>query len=102
MQKQQTTDLASYRSIADYVPRFADFVMRCGWFRSWVGVVNDYDAKSGVVSIIFEGTPRLLFTMNESEMANSTYTVKLDDIRAGRKYSWHIQQVTDGEAIWYV
>jgi len=102
MPEQSNPSLASYRSLQDYNPRFADFVVRCGWFRTWVGVVNNFDPKTNVISIIFEGTPRLLFSMTEDEMRSSTYTVNLDSIRNSRKYSWHIQQVTDGQPVWYV
>jgi len=101
-QKIEPQGLASYRSLQDYTPRFADFVMRCGWFRSWVGVVNDFDAATGVVSIVMEGTPKLLFTMHEDEQVDSTFKVKLNTIKNSKRNSWSVQQIVDGQPVWFI
>ncbi len=97
-----TTNLASYKAISEYTPRFADFIIWSGLFRTWHGVVNAYDASEGVLSIIFETTPRMLFTQTEDEMRDNTYLIKLSDIRNRRKGMWYAQQVTNGQVIWYV
>ena len=94
--------LATYRALATWTPRFADFVIWAGWFRVWFGIVNDYDAKNNKVSIIFEGTPRLLFTMTEAEMKKNCYVFDIDSIHNNRRGSWYIQQTVDGNTIWHI
>jgi hypothetical protein len=94
--------LAVYKSIADYRPMYADFVIRSGWFRTWYGVVVDYDAEKGLVAIAFEGTPRLLVTMYPEEVLNSTYLIKLSDIKRMHNGHWYIMQFTGGSNVWYV
>jgi hypothetical protein len=100
--KVELPPLATFRALDTWVPRYADFVIWAGWFRIWFGIVNDFDAKNGKVSIIFEGTPRLLFTMTESEMKKSSYVFDLDHIRRNRRGRWYIQQCVDGNTIWYI
>lgn len=102
MSKMESPPLAKFKSIADYEPQFSDFVIRCTWFRSYFGVVNSFDKSEGVVSIILEGTPRLLFTLRADEMSNSELLFRLDDIRAQRKGSWSVCQQHHGQPIWYI
>ena len=102
MQKIELPPLAVYRALSTWTPRYADFVVWAGWFRIWFGLVNDYDAKSGKVSIIFEGTPRLLFTLTESEMKKNVYVFDMADIHANKRGRWYIQQSVDGSTIWYI
>ena len=94
--------LASYKSTAVYNPRYADFIIWSGWFRTWYGLVNNFDSQTGVISVIFEGTPRLLVTLTEDEMINTTVLVRLSDIRNRKRGSWSIQQTINGQSIWYV
>jgi len=94
--------LATYRALTTWTPRYSDFVVWAGWFRIWFGIVNNYDAKTGKVSIIFEGTPRLLFTLTEAEMKKNTFLFDLDDIRSSKRGRWYIQQTADGNTIWYI
>jgi hypothetical protein len=94
--------LATYKAIATWTPRYADFVVWSGWFRTWFGTINNYDVKSGKLSIIFEGTPRLLFTMNEAEMQKGVYIFDLNDIRNNKRGRWYIQQHVDGNTVWYI
>lgn len=102
MTKALTTALASYKSIQAYMPKFADFIVWKRWFRTQFGVVNNWDARTGVLSIIFENTPRLLVTMTEDEMRAVTVLIKLADIKERKHGSWYVQQVTDGQNVWYV
>lgn len=102
MREAEAPPLATYKALASWVPRFADLVVWSGWFHSWFGLVNNYDAKSGQISIIFEGTPRLLFTLAESEMLKNTFVLSVDDIRNCKRGRWYIQQIIDGNAIWYI
>jgi hypothetical protein len=94
--------LATYRALSTWAPRYGDFVVWAGWFRVWFGVVNNYDAKNGKISILFEGTPRLLFTMTESEMQKNAFVFDLNDIRNNKRGRWYIQQTVDGSTIWYI
>ena len=102
MPQMNEPDLANYKHISEYVPGFSDFVVRTTIFRSYVGVVNRLDPASDSISIIFEGTPRLLFTLTEEEMRKQETRVKLDDIRNQRKGSWAICKVQDGKSVWYI
>lgn len=99
MQK-ASLELAHYRSIQEYVPRYSDIIIWARIFTYWFGVVNGINDNE--LSIVFEGTPRLLLTMLPEEIESSTYLVKLSDIRAGKRGSWYAQQVNDGKAIWYI
>lgn len=102
MPEVQTPPLATYKSIADYVPGYADFVIRSKLLRTWYGVVVDFDADKGEVAIAFEGTPRLLFTMFPEEISNSLFIFKLSDIRRLKKGRWYIQKSINGSNTWYI
>ena len=94
--------LATYRALATWTPRYSDFVIWAGWFRVWFGLVNNFDAKRNQVSLIFEGTPRLLFTLTEPEMKKNAYVFDTDFIRNNQRGRWYVQQCIDGNTIWYI
>jgi len=94
--------LAIYKALANWTPRFADFIVWAGWFRMWFGLVNNFDARTGKVSIIFEGTPRLLFTLTEGEMNKNTFVFDCNDIRNNRRGRWYVQQSVDSSTTWYI
>ena len=94
--------LAIYKSIADYMPNYADFVIWSGWLRTWYGLVTDYDASKGQVAITIEGTPRLLVTMHEDEVRDNIMVFQLSDIRQMKRGRWYIQQKHGAQYIWYV
>lgn len=94
--------LAIYRALNAWKPRYGDFVIWAGWFRIWFGLVNNFDSKTDNVSVIFEGTPRLLFTLTEPEMKNNMYIFQTDYIRNNQRGRWYIQQTIDGNTIWYI
>jgi hypothetical protein len=100
--KVETPLLACYKSLVVYTPKFADFVIWSGWIRTWYGVVNNYDAATDIISIIFEGSPKLLFTLTESEMRETTYYIKLSDIRNHKRGAWYIQQTIGNQSVWYI
>jgi len=95
--------LATYKAINTYKPTYADFVIRIGWFKTSYGVVNNFDKDSETLSIVLEGTPRLLFTMTGDEISKRVIEVKLYDIRNRRYGKWYVKQsVTKGGDIWYI
>jgi len=98
----QTPPLAVYKSVADYLPSYADFVIWSGWFRTWYGVVVDFDAEKQQVAISFEGTPRLLFTMHQDEISDGLLIFSLADIRKMKKGRWYIQKSDNGQNTWYI
>ena len=100
----QAPPLAVFKSIADYVPAYSDFIIWAGWFRTWYGVVLDYDTDKQQVAIAFEGTPRLLFTMQDDEIRASLKTVSLPDIRKRKwlKGCWYVQKSNNGQNVWYI
>jgi hypothetical protein len=102
MKQIELPPLATYRALSAWAPRYGDFVIWAGWFRVWFGLVNDFDIKNNKVSIIFEGTPRLLFTMTDSEMQKNVFVFDLANIHSNKRGSWYVQQHTDSNAIWYI
>jgi len=95
-------DLAHYRSIADYVPMFSDFVI---WHRLLTvkyGIVNNYDPNTQLISIIFESTPRLLVTQREEEIIDNTYVVPLKALRNRERGTWYVVQKVKNNSIYYV
>lgn len=102
MKKIETEQLAAYNSIDLYKPKYSDFVIRCTFFRSYFGIVNDFNPNDGMVSIVFEGTPRLLFTQTPDEVDGSIFLVNLKDIQQQRKGSWSMCQQINGQPVWYI
>ncbi len=96
-----TPALAIYRSITKYEPKYADLIIRCTWFRTYFGLVNSYNVDK-TVSIVMEGTPLLLFTLNQDEIEKAELLFKIDDIRNKRKGVWSACQQIDGQAVWYI
>ena len=96
--------LAHYKPVGDYVPCFGDFAIWSGWFTTWHGVVSSFDQSSSVLTIIFGGTPKLLFTLTPEEQKVETSTVTLTQVRYGWRGSWAFLK-HDRERntnIWYV
>ncbi len=89
-------ELAKYRSFATYVPKISDFVIWHGWWKRWYGIVTDID--NGVLSILTENLPKLLFTIPEDERQKRTIKISLTKIRSSRGGEYHIIQ----DGIWYV
>jgi hypothetical protein len=102
MREIELPPLATYKALATWKPRYADFVVWAGWFRVWFGLVNNFDPKSGKTSVIFEGTPRLLFTLTDAEIQKNAYVFDLDYIRNNKRGRWYVQQCVDGNTIWYI
>lgn len=96
--------LAQYRSIADYVPKYGDFVVWSGWFNTWVGVVVGFSDETNELSIIFHSMPYLLFTMEEDEMAKHTKNVKLTKIKRSLHGTFAIynHDITRNIGVWFV
>ena len=80
--------LAHYKPVGDYTPSFGDYVVWSGWFATWHGVVSLYDEPSGIMTIIFGGTPKLLFTLTPEEQKSETTTVTLSQVRSGWRGGW--------------
>ena len=98
----RTPPLAVYKSITDYVPTYADFVIWSGWFRTWYGVVVDYDSEKQQLVVAFENTPRLLFTMHEDEIRDNLVMLSLPDIRKRKRGRWYVQKSSNGQNVWYI
>jgi hypothetical protein len=94
--------LAVYKAITEWIPKYSDFVVWKKWFRTSYGVVSDFNATAGQVSIIFENTPRLLFTMTEQEMKAQTLVFDVNDVRNWKVGRWYAQQNGSGNVIWFI
>lgn len=93
--------LANYVSIRDWKPKYGDYIVWSKWFRTWYGLV--VDINNGTLSIIFEGLPVLLFTMDEDSQDENTRKIKLSDIKNARPGQWTaLQRDTNGTNVWYV
>jgi len=101
MPKIEAPPLARYTTLIDYVPHYGDFVIWAGWFTQWFGVVSALDRDKEEISIIFEGSPFLLFTLLPSEHVGNTKTIKLSTICNARKGSWAILR-NDTTLTWFV
>lgn len=93
--------LAQFMPVSNYNPRYGDFVVWSGWVRSWFGVVSNV-SKNGQVTVIFEGTPALLFTMTQQEMQQNSKVFDIGALRTKRCGSLVFNQHHDGSSIWYV
>jgi hypothetical protein len=71
-------ELLRYRSLAKYQPRVGDFIIFTGWFSRWYGVASAVD--KGELTIIKDGLPSLLFTMDESDYAKNSIKLGLGGI----------------------
>jgi hypothetical protein len=94
-------NLAQWRRIDEYKPKYGDFVIWQKIFKTSYCIVNNYDAGSEIVSLITEGTPRLLFTMTQDEIDDRVYGVRLNDMRYWKKGHFYVMQDEDGKQIWY-
>lgn len=94
--------LAYHKSIRDYKPQFGDFIIWKKWFSTQYGVVNGVDLETDIVSVIFEATPMLLFTLDQDEMAEKTYLLRLSNIRSHKKGRFYISQETNGKQVWHL
>ncbi len=96
--------LAHYKDIAEYVPHYGDVVVWSGWFNSWYGVVTDFDAETGDLSVVFGGLPSLLFTMKDHEMQKETRKITLAKIQAASHgtFAVHQHDFTRNISLWFV
>ncbi len=92
--------LAQYLSISKWTPEYGDFIIWTKWFTSWYGFV--VDLRDGMVYVTVEGTPALLLTMTESEMASNLKSLSIADIKSKRKGRWTVQQTKNGSNVWYI
>lgn len=96
-------ELAHYRDIKRYTPKVGDFIIHHGWiFRTkWFGLVNYVD-KDGGLHIVRDGTPRLLFSMGQAEMAKSTIIINHTTIVGSIPGSYTVMQQDGSMGVWYV
>lgn len=92
-----------FRNITKYdEPRYGDFVVRKRFFGAKYGVVNGYSKDTGMVSVIFENTPRILFTMTQDEMDKVTEYIPLGHMQQWKNGRYYVMQEISGRCIWYV
>ena len=95
---QTQISLASYRPINTWTPKLTDFVMWHGWLWSrWYGVINGIQ-QDKIVSIVREGLPCLLFTLDESEYEKKTIHIPIIKIRGCQNGEYHVLQ----DGVWYI
>jgi hypothetical protein len=102
--KVEPPPLANYLSVVDYIPQYGDYVIWCKWFTTWHGTVTYFDVDKSEVSIIFEGTPFLLFTLDELKHEKYTRKIKLSKIRSSLKGSWAVlrHDTQRNVTIWHI
>lgn len=96
--------LAQYKDLAEYTPHYGDTIVWSGWFSSWFGVVNDFDAETGELSVIFAGLPFLLFTMKEHEMKKELRKLALSKIQGAPHgtFAVHQHDYTRNTSLWFI
>ncbi len=96
--------LAQYKDIAEYVPVYGDTIVWSGWVTTWFGVVTDFDAETGELSVIFAGIPFLLFTMKPDEMTKETKLISLAKIQGSSHgtFAAHQHDYTRNVSLWFI
>jgi hypothetical protein len=104
MSKQiEAPGLAQWRRIDEYTtPKYGDFIIWMGTFKTWYCVVNDFDPTTNVLSVICEGTPRLLFSSTPDEMEKATHHIRLENIQQWKRGTYSVLQDENGKQVWYV
>lgn len=96
--------LAQYRSLAEYIPHYGDYIVWAGLITTWHGVVTNYDEETGELAIIFAGLPFLLFTMKEHEQEREIRKIKLSKIQAASHgtFAIHKHDYTRNATVWFI
>ena len=92
-------DLAYYRDIKSWKPKIGDFIIWHGWFTHWFGVTSVVSPDS--IKVCRAGIPKLLFSMNESEMLKNTIEIKLREINKSFSGTFAIMQMQKAP-VWYI
>lgn len=95
------TDLAFYKSLAEWAPRIGDNIVWHGWLQHWFGVVNGI-SPDGNVSIIRAGIPLLLFSMSEPQMEKNTVHIHITELKTSTGGKYCAMQAQGGSIVWYV
>lgn len=112
---QVDSSLAYYAPIGKYLPTKGDFIINVR-FRPWglfigdglyqtrYGVVDGFEPNSMNVSVLFDGLPSLLFTMDESEYDSRRVKIPLGKMRNAAKGTWAVMKhdKQHNVPIWYV
>jgi hypothetical protein len=88
--------LASYKSITEWNPKIADFIIWHGWIRHWYGVVNAI--TDDLVTVIKDGLPCLLFTMDCDQYKNNSINISINKIRNSSGGEFHVLQ----DKVWFL
>jgi len=96
--------LAQYKPRSEYSPQYGDYFIWSRWFSTWHGVVTNFDANVGELSVVFAGVPFLLFTMPENEQKKETRKISLDEVKkaSNGKYAIQRHDQTQNAVIWYI
>ena len=89
--------LAKYSNLPRWQPKLTDFIIWHGWmWGRWYGIINGINDNT--ISVIKEGLPLLLFTMDQSAYEKNTIEIPINKIRNGRNGEYHVLQ----SGVWYV
>jgi len=99
-QKVELPELAAYKPISSYVPKYGDYIVWSGWLSTWHGFITNYD-QDGYVHVIFSGLPMLLVTMDPEEQAKETRKVLLSKIKQSVG-EFAVLSSEKAQQVWYV
>ena len=97
--------LARFNPLNQYKPQYGDFVIKFGWISIKFGVVCAYDQSSDIITMILEGHPRVLFTLQESEQDSKTESMPFSAMRnQNMSGKWVVLQhdQKSHSLIWYI
>lgn len=73
MPRETLISLAAYAHIGMWKPEIGDFVFYYGFFSRWVGVITK--VEKGMLTIVYEGIPLLLLTIDEESRVKKTIRI---------------------------
>lgn len=104
MPSQCTVELVKYLNINNYEPAIGDLIIKHGWFTrvKWFGVVNNINDDE--ISILREGSMRLLATTSGRVMNGLVEKIKFSDILNALPGTYAIMQnsLKHRSVVWYV
>lgn len=92
-------ELAKYTTLDRWTPRISDFIVYHGWFRSrWYGIIDAVNREEDTVSIIYDGLPLLLLTMDPDIYKDRSMILPVKKIVNASKGSYCILQ----DGVWFL
>ncbi len=96
------TDLAHYKSIAEWTPQVGDFLIWHGWLTHWFGVICGVSNQDHTVTVIKKGIPILLLTLDQGEYEKNREIIPAARIRRSVSGKYTAQRAIGNNIVWYI